>query len=69
MAVSGDFDFWTRLAAVSSIGRNKDNLIYLRRHAGQLSRSFKSVYLRIKEDIPIHLQILHLLAKNDKKKA
>jgi len=69
MIVSGDFDLWTRLSEISSIGRNTANLIYLRRHDGQLSRSFKSIYLRIKEDIPIHLQILNRLKESDKKRA
>lgn len=67
MKVSGDFDLWTRLATLSDIGRNKASLIFLRVHEGQLSKSPKSVYLRIMEDIPIHLQILNLLNANDKK--
>lgn len=69
MTVSGDFDLWTRLANISSIGRIESNLIYLRRHADQLSQDFKSVYARAKEDIPIHLKILATLPKTDRKKA
>ncbi|GAA3956347.1 glycosyltransferase family 2 protein [Pedobacter ginsengiterrae] len=69
MIVSGDFDLWTRLASISSIGKNNSTLIYLRIHQEQLSRSFKSIYLRVKEDIPIHSQIITMLSENDQIKA
>lgn len=69
MVVSGDFDLWTRLACISDIGRNTANLIYLRNHLGQLSKSHKTIVLRIKEDIPIHKQIINLLHDHEKKVA
>ncbi|WP_168187522.1 glycosyltransferase family A protein [Pedobacter sp. G11] len=69
MVVSGDFDLWTRLATISDIGRNTANLIYLRSHLGQLSKSYKTIALRIKEDIPIHKRIIDLLHNHEKKVA
>ncbi len=60
LIVSGDFDYWTRMAGFSAIGFNKDPNIFLRTHSGQLSRQFSSVYFRIKEDIPIMKTLLKM---------
>ncbi|WP_316736055.1 glycosyltransferase [Pedobacter aquatilis] len=68
LKVSGDFEFWTRIAEMSSIGRIDRKLIYLRRHSNQLSRNFKSIYPRIVEDISIHKKIISLMTGNEKNK-
>ncbi|QNR85294.1 glycosyltransferase [Pedobacter riviphilus] len=71
LVLSADFDLWTKLAARGSIGRITEKLTYLRLHSGQLSRSFKSIALRIEEDIPIQKAIVSLLRsdENEFKKA
>jgi len=67
LVVSGDFELWTRLASISNIGRNPEKLIYLRRHAGQFSRNYKSIFQRIQEDIAIHKKIIGLLPNKEQK--
>lgn len=68
LRVSGDFEFWTRMAEISSIGRIDRKLIYLRRHSNQLSRNFKSIYPRIVEDTSIHKKIISLMTSDEKNK-
>ncbi len=58
MKVSGDFELWTRLSEIYTIGRTKEKLINLRRHNGQLSRNIKSAFFEIKENLPIYVQLL-----------
>jgi len=69
MRVSGDYEMWTRLAKHAPIGFINKPLILLRRHSGQLSRSLTSIYFSIKEDIPVILDTLSMVAPQDKKKA
>jgi hypothetical protein len=69
MRVSGDYEMWTRLAKHAPIGFINKPLILLRRHSGQLSRSLTSIYYSIKEDIPVILDTLSMIAPQDKKKA
>ncbi|MDQ0640919.1 glycosyltransferase involved in cell wall biosynthesis [Pedobacter sp. W3I1] len=64
MTLSADFDLWTKLAAVGDIGRIPYKLTYLRLHAAQLSRNYKSIALRIEEDTLIQKRIIGLLAEN-----
>ncbi|QEK50320.1 glycosyltransferase [Pedobacter aquae] len=66
--VSGDFEMWTRLSKNGDIGFLNQPLIFLRRHLGQLSRSYKSTYLSMKEDIPILLNINEMVADEHRKK-
>ncbi|MFC4211310.1 glycosyltransferase [Pedobacter lithocola] len=66
LKVSGDFEFWTRIAQNSDIGRIDKKLIYLRRHQQQLSRSYSSIYPRIAEDMEIHAKIISLLMGKEK---
>src|SRR5690606_25723590 len=68
MAVSGDFEYWTRIATKLPIGFNKDANIYLRKHSGQLSNQFSSMVSRIREDIPIMQKLMEMANVNDKKK-
>jgi len=65
MVLSADFDLWTKLASKGDIGRISEKLSFLRLHAGQLSRNYTSIALRIKEDIPIQKKITSLLVNND----
>ena len=67
MVLSGDFELFTRLASISAVGRNTANLIYLRFDAEQLTRNYKSIGSRIKEDIAIHKTLLGLLSEDEKK--
>lgn len=58
MQVSGDFDYWTRLAEKYPIGFNKMANILLRIHPLQLSHQYSSIAHRIKEDIQIMQKLL-----------
>ncbi|WP_316851303.1 glycosyltransferase [Pedobacter agri] len=66
LLVSGDFEFWTRIAQVADIGRIDKKLIYLRSHSKQLSRNFKSIYPRIVEDMVIHNNIINLMSRKER---
>jgi glycosyltransferase involved in cell wall biosynthesis len=67
LIVSGDYEMWTKLVRKADIGFNNRSLIYLRRHSNQLSRSYLSIFLRMKEDIPIILDILKNAVVREKK--
>lgn len=58
LKVSGDFELFTRLSAEHHIGFQREHLIYLRQHKGQLSRSASSVIPFVTEDIPINKALL-----------
>jgi glycosyltransferase involved in cell wall biosynthesis len=68
MKVSGDFEYWTRIAQNYPIGFNKDANIFLRAHQGQLSQQFNSVAFRITEDIEIIQTLLKMASENDYQK-
>jgi glycosyltransferase involved in cell wall biosynthesis len=65
MNVSGDFEYWTRIAQKYPIGYNKEANIFLRLHEGQLSQQFNSVAFRITEDIEIMQNLLKMAADED----
>ncbi len=65
MKVSGDFEYWTRIAQQYQIGFNNDPNIFLRVHQGQLSQQFNSVACRIAEDIEIMQTLLNMASADD----
>ncbi|RKD12421.1 hypothetical protein BCY91_12290 [Pelobium manganitolerans] len=65
MKVSGDFEYWTRIAQHYDIGFNKDPNIFLRVHKGQLSQQSNSVAHRIMEDITIMQTLLSMASEKD----
>ncbi|WP_113637915.1 glycosyltransferase family 2 protein [Nubsella zeaxanthinifaciens] len=65
--VSGDFEYWTRLVNFQPIGYLKEPLIFLRRHEKQLSRKPSSILYAMKEDIPIHKNLIDMADPADKK--
>ncbi|MDX2189593.1 MAG: glycosyltransferase [Bacteroidota bacterium] len=67
--VSGDFEYWYRITQSNNIGYVHNHNIMLRRHLGQLSRNFDSVYLSIIEDYPLIKGFQKRLMKNDKSKS
>ncbi len=50
MKISGDFEMWIRIAQFFPVGYVKKKLIYLRAHAGQLSRQEDLFIFHLKED-------------------
>lgn len=69
MKVSGDFEYWTRIAEKGiPIGFNLEANIFLRKHAGQLSKQYQSVVNRIYEDIPLMLKLIDMGSQKDKEK-
>lgn len=65
MKVSGDFEYWTRIADNYPIGFNKTANIFLRIHPAQLSHQYSSIAHRIKEDIAIMQMLLPMAAPKE----
>jgi glycosyltransferase EpsE len=65
MKVSGDFEYWTRIATSYPIGFNNISNIFLRIHPAQLSHQISSVAHRISEDIIIMEKLLNMVKAAD----
>lgn len=67
MKISADFDMWVKLSAHHPVGRINKELIQLRDHSEQLSRSSKHYILHLQEDKQVY-KILLQRASPEKKK-
>lgn len=69
MKISGDFDMWVRIARFFPIGYIKKKLIYLRAHAGQLSRQEDLFIFHLKEDSEVYRKLFSYLDEKSKPSA
>lgn len=69
MKISADFDMWVKLSADAPVGRINKDLIKLRDHSEQLSRSAKHYILHLQEDKQVYNNLLQRALPENKNQA